>query len=113
MDLETQTQNPPANFPIEGPETNLAPLNVILTETVLSKLPVHNLAKKGRVNIEITKQGPDGKIDLKWEVSYSDRYGQARQLAYKLDTIVVDQVIEEAGRPLPPLLKLGSLRQFC
>jgi hypothetical protein len=27
--------------------TALAPLNIIRTETVLSKLPVHNLSKKG------------------------------------------------------------------
>src|SRR3954454_14151047 len=75
-----------------------AALDIIRTETVLSKLPVHNLAKKGRVDIRILKTTPDGKVDLKWEVSYSERYGQARQLAYKLDTIVIDRRIEEAGR---------------
>jgi hypothetical protein len=52
-------------------------------------------------------------VELKWEVSYSDRYGQARQLAYKLDTIVVDQRIEEVGRPLPHRICLGSLNQIA
>ena len=37
------------------------------------------------------------------EVSYSDRYGQARQLAYKLDTIIINHHIEEQGRPLPKI----------
>jgi hypothetical protein len=90
-----------------------ASLDIIRTETVLSRLPVHNLAKQGRVNIQITKKTPSGEIELKWEVSYSDRYGQARQLAYKLDTIIVNQRIEEAGRPLPRLLRIGSLNEIC
>ena len=108
---------PPHSADDESPATINAShrtlIDVIRTETVLSKLPVHNLSKKGRVNIEIRKQGPDSHLELRWEVSYNERYGQARQLAYKLDTIVIDQKIEKAGRPLPPILKLGSLRQFC
>src|SRR5947207_3214887 len=95
------------------PETDLGPLSVIRTETVLSRLPIHNLAKKGNVNIQILKTTPAGEVELKWEVSYSDRYGQARQLAYKLDTIVIDQRIEEAGRPLPERICLGSLRDVA
>jgi len=84
-------------------------LELIRTETVLSRLPVHNLAKQGRVNIQIIKTTPTGEVELKWEVSYSERYGQARQLAYKLDTIIINQRIDEAGRPLPKLLRIGSL----
>lgn len=88
-------------------------LELIRTETVLSKLPVHNLAKQGRVNIQILKTTPSGEVELKWEVSYSERYGQARQLAYKLDTIIVNQRIDEAGRPLPKLLRIGSLNEIA
>jgi hypothetical protein len=88
-------------------------LDLIRTETVLSRMPVHNLAKQGRVNIQIVKTTPAGEVELKWEVSYSERYGQARQLAYKLDTIIVNQRIDEAGRPLPKLLRIGSLNEIC
>src|SRR3984957_9352567 len=90
-----------------------AALDIIRTETVLSRLPIHNLAKKGNVNIQIIKTTPDGKIELKWIVSYSDRYGQARQLAYKLDTIVINHHIDEQGRPLPKMICLGSLRDVA
>ena len=96
---------------ISPPE--LGPLDVIRTETVLSKLPVHNLSKKGKVDIQILKTTPGGEVELKWEVSYSDRYGQAGQLAYKLDTIVIDQRINELGRPLPQRISLGSLNQIA
>jgi hypothetical protein len=95
------------------PDAELSPLSLIRTETILSKFPVHNLAKKGRVDIQIMKAGAKGDIELKWEVSYSERYGQARQLAYKLDTIVVDQRIDETGRPLPERICLGSLNQIA
>src|SRR5450755_2169534 len=97
--------------PMTPPEA--ATLDIIHTETVLSRLPVHNLAKRGNVNIQILKTTADGKVELKWIVSYSDRYGQARQLAYKLDTIVINHHIDEQGRPLPKMICLGSLRDVA
>jgi hypothetical protein len=60
--------------------TELAPLNIIRSETVLSKLPIHNLAKKGSVDINIVRRNVRGEVELKWEVSYNQRHGQARQL---------------------------------
>ena len=97
--------------PIDNREATA--LDIIRTETVLSRLPIHNLAKKGNVNIQILKTADDGKVELKWIVSYSDRYGQARQLAYKLDTIVINHRIDEQGRPLPQMICLGSLRDVA
>jgi len=113
LPMETEHQNQIGDSATAQTFTHPGPLDIIRTETVLSKLPVHNLSKKGRVNIQIIKQAPDGNVELKWEVSYSDRYGQARALAYKLDTIVIDQRIEEAGRPLPVRVCLGSLNQVA
>ena len=63
---------------------SLPPLNVIRTEHVLSQFPAHNLSKKGKIDIQIVKRNPQGEIEIKWEVTYNDRYGQARQIAYKL-----------------------------
>ena len=91
----------------------LVPLNLIRTETVLSRLPLHNLAKKGRVNIDITQKNADGDITLRWDVSYSEKYGQARQLAYKLDTIVINRRLEDYHRPLPYVIRLGSLTDLA
>jgi hypothetical protein len=88
-------------------------LDIIRTETVLSKLPIHNLAKKGRVDIRIIRTTPTGAVELKWEVSYNERYGQARQLAYKLDTIIINRRIDEKGRPLPEIIRIGSLNEIC
>ena len=102
-----------SHVPIQVPQPEAATLDIIRTETVLSRLPIHNLAKKGNVNIQILKMTPAGKVELKWIVSYSDRYGQARQLAYKLDTIVINQHIDEQGRPLPKMICLGSLRDVA
>ena len=102
-----------SGLPTSSPNSEATALDIIRTETVLSRLPVHNLAKKGNVNIQILKTNAEGKVELKWIVSYSDRYGQARQLAYKLDTIVINHHIDEQGRPLPKMICLGSLRDIA
>src|SRR5713101_1396666 len=102
-----------SQLPIPMSREESAALDIIRTETVLSRLPVHNFVKKGNVNIQILKTTADGKVELKWIVSYSDRYGQARQLAYKLDTIVINHHIDERGRPLPRIICLGSLRDVA
>jgi hypothetical protein len=91
----------------------LAPASIIRTETVLSKMPIHNLAKKGNINIHITRKGTDGKVELSWRVSPSRDYGEPRQLAYKVDTLIVNRRIDEEGKPLPPMIPLGSIRQIC
>jgi hypothetical protein len=93
--------------------TTLAPLNIIRTETVLSRLPIHNLAKKGNVKIKITQKNANGEIDLYWRVAPNAEYGEPRQLAYKLDTIVIHQRLHELGRPLPKVIRLGSITQIC
>jgi hypothetical protein len=91
----------------------VTPLTIIRTETVLSRMPVHNLAKKGRVDIEIVRRNGEGQVQLRWVVSHSDRYGQPRQLAYKLDTLVVNRRIDELGRPLGKIIRMGSLKEIC
>jgi hypothetical protein len=86
---------------------------VIRTETVLSRLPIHHLGKRGRLQIHITRRHPNGDLALHWDVSASDRYGPPRQLAYKLDTLIINRRLEEHGRPLPALLRLASLREMA
>ncbi len=93
--------------------TELAALNVIRTETVLSRYPVHKLAKQGSVSIEIREENEDGELRTQWEVSHNSKYGQPGPLAYKLDTLIVNRRIEEEPRPIPKIIKLGSLREIC
>jgi hypothetical protein len=90
-----------------------AAFETIRTETVLSRFPVHNLAKKGNVDIHILRRNERGEVEIRWEVSFNSKYGQPRQLAYKLDTLVVNRRLEEEGRPLPKLIRLGSLREIA
>src|SRR5579863_9954515 len=100
-------------LPVAATNAEAAALDIIRTETVLSRLPVHNLAKKGSIKISIIKKTETGEIELLWDISPSRDYGEPRQLAYKLDTIVINQRIDEAGRPLPKILRLGSLNEIC
>jgi hypothetical protein len=113
-DLTPALLAPPTELPPMPDEVSgLTPLNVIRTENVVSRFPVHNLSKKGKIEIQIVKRNSQGEVEIKWEVSYNDKHGQARQLAYKLDTIVINRRIEEEGRPLPKLIRLGSLREIA
>src|SRR4051794_37206380 len=93
--------------------TELVPLNVIRVETALSRYPVHRLAKQGTVSIEIREESPDGETLIKWEVSHNSRYGQPGPLAYKIDSLIVNRRIEESSRPVPKIIKLGSLHDIC
>ena len=90
----------------------LAPLSVIRTETVLSRLPIHTLSKRGEVNIQISRRNDRGEVDLRWEVSYNKKYGDARLLAYKLDTLIINKRIDQFARPLPRTIRLESLREI-
>ncbi len=108
-----QQQFGDAHLSVASATPEAAALDIIRTETVLSRLPVHNLAKKGSISIQIVRKTEAGEIELLWRVSPSRDYGEPRQLAYKLDTIVINQRIDEAGRPLPKLLRLGSLNEIC
>jgi hypothetical protein len=109
----TPHEEPGSGPPVPSTQTDSAAFDFIRTETVLSRLPVHNLTRHENVDIRILQKTTDGKLDLKWVVSYSDRYGQAGQLAYKLDTIVINHRIDQQGRPLPKMISLGSLRDIA
>ncbi|MGH9436514.1 MAG: hypothetical protein ACRD22_01135 [Terriglobia bacterium] len=91
----------------------LFPSTVTRVETALSKFPVHNLSKTESIAIHIYRKGDAGEADVHWTVSPSREYGEPRQLAYKVDTLIVNRKIDEAKRPIPRIIRLGSLRNLC
>lgn len=94
-------------------ELSSGPLRIIRTETVLSRLPAHSLSKKGSFEISIVRRNAAGEVELRWEVSHSAKYGPPRQLAYKIDTVIINRRIDEQGRPVPRILRIGSLREIA
>jgi hypothetical protein len=89
------------------------PVSTTRVETALSRFPIHNLTKGETIPIRITQKGQGGDTDISWSVSPSRDYGEPRQLAYQLDTLVINKRIDEASRPLPRLIRLGSYREIC
>jgi hypothetical protein len=87
-------------------------VNPIRVETVLSRFPVHRISKRGNIQIEINERGEAGELVTRWEVSHNTKYGQPGALAYKVDTLIVNRRIDEALRPVPEILKLGSLKEI-
>src|SRR3954470_6594911 len=100
--MRTGAGEPPERTP------ELAPFNVIRVETALSRFPVHRLAKQGTIGIEIRQRSEAGDVLIQWKVSHNSEYGQPGPLAYKVDTLIVNRRIEEASRPIPRIIKLGS-----
>ncbi len=98
---------------LSSTRAELAPLNRIRVETALSRFPVHRLAKKGTISIDLQRTLDDSHSDFRWKVSYNSEFGQPGPLAYKIDTLIVNRRIDEAPRPLPEIIKLGSLREIC
>lgn len=87
--------------------------SIIRTATALTRYPIHRLTKHGEIAIKLKIVDEDGQLTLLWEVSHNSKYGQPGPLAYKLDTLIINRRIEEAGYPLPEVLKIGSLSEIC
>lgn len=103
----------PAIEDVRTVDQEIVPLNRIRVETALSRFPIHRLAKKEIVAIDLQRVGENGEPDCRWEVTYNQKHGQPGPLAYKVDTLIVNRRIDEAGRPLPGVVKLGSLTDLC
>lgn len=86
----------------------ILPTEIIRTETVLSRFPIHRLSKSGKVSIEIKLKNSEGELTTRWKVK-----NPPDPLAYKIDTLIINRRIEEAGKPVPKLIKLGSLRELA
>ncbi len=86
-------------------EIDSAAVNRIRVETALSRFPMHRLAKKGEIAIKLK--------EVKWEITYTVKHGQPGPLAYKVDTLIVNRKVDEAMRPVPKVIKLGSLYQIA
>jgi len=89
------------------------PLRILRTETVLSRFPIHNLTTHGRVSIHLQRTNAQGDLDYLWDVSTSTHHGPPGPLAYKLDTLVINRLLDALPRPVPQVLHVGSLRQVA
>jgi len=88
-------------------------LDIIRTDTVISRLPAHNLFGQGGMNIQINKKDAGGQTKLSWRVSFNPDVGEAGQLAYRIETLIINRRIDDAGRPVPTMIRLGSLSEVC
>jgi hypothetical protein len=95
------------------PEGFPAEFSAIWVESVMAKLPLHTLSTQGQMQVRIEKRDEGGEVTLLWQVSASQQFGEPRHLAYRLDTLLINKRIDEAGPPTPKAIRLGSLRSIC
>jgi hypothetical protein len=86
----------------------LIPTDIIRTETALSRFPIHRLSKSGKVSIEIKVKNSEGELTTRWQVK-----NPPDPLAYKLDSLVINRRIDELGKPIPKVIRLGSLSEIA
>lgn len=84
-------------------------LTVLRTETALSRFPLHRLTNSQSVQIELKNESGS----VFWAIHHTTKFGQPGQLAYKIDTLIVNRRIEESGRPAPKIIRLGSLAEIA
>ena len=102
------------NPPVQASRRELDSINPLRSNVVLSKLPVHQLSKKDTTQIRlINRSQPGAQIDTYWKVFPNEEFGYPRQLAYRLDTLLINRKIDEAARPFPRIMRLGSLREIA
>lgn len=78
------------------------------SETALSRYPLHNIAKKARIEIKQSRKNARGKMEVTWEVR-----NPPGPLAYKVDTAIVNRRVDALRPNIPKLIRLGSLREIC
>lgn len=87
---------------------------IIRNETVLSRLPIHTLSKRGYEPINLKDEQLSNVTVEQWDISYSSSYGPPRQLGLKLDKLIINRRVDEARpRGIPKIIRLGSLREIC
>jgi hypothetical protein len=79
-----------------------------------TELPVHQISKQGGVDIRIIRRAdPHGQITMQWKVEPNLALGQPGQLAYHLDTWIINRRLDHLPRPIPRLIRLGDLREIA
>lgn len=105
---QSQETNQDSIAEIIGEEFDTASLRV---EAVLSKLPVHDLSGELNEPIKIERKNDRGKTEMLWHVG-PGLYGMPGPLAYRIDTAIINQRIDEQRPVIPKIIRLGSLRDI-
>jgi hypothetical protein len=88
-------------------------IDPIRVELLSTEMPIHQLAKQGGEEIRILTRNRDGRVKLQWRVDYNPSVGRPGQLAYRLDTWVINRRLNALRRPLPRLVRIGDLREIA
>jgi hypothetical protein len=83
-------------------------IDTIRVETALSRFPMHSLSgETSRISLQNIGSASH------WRVTFNAEYGPPGWLAYKIDTLIINRRIQESVRPIPKIIRLGSLREIA
>jgi hypothetical protein len=112
--MKKRATEPNEELPAISESHEMAKVIPIRTETVLSQYPIHKLSKDKRpVQIRFTTEGKGGRVETTWKVSPNAEYGHPGELAYKLDTLVINRLFDDLHPNVPEVIKIAdSLREL-
>lgn len=98
-------------------EQDLSITETLRSEFHLLKFPFFDLSprasKKDRIEIREIEETEEGKIEILWKVSRNIDANFPASFARKIHKEIVEKILNGAKRPVPRLIKLGSVRQIC
>jgi len=102
--------------PKQKTERKVIPLMPIRVEREFLDFPLHRLTGRGKNNtlekIEIEGVDQDGN-QLLWRVTANAQYGAPGELAYKLDRLYIDRLLDKAGTKKPKYIPLGTISEIA
>jgi len=97
----------------EGKGGEVVPVNFVRTENVLRKYPMHILQKgqEGVKDLVFREQGGE----VIWRVLFTAPEGAPGSLAYRIDRLIIDKVLDEQTRfgNVPEIIRLATLNEIC
>jgi hypothetical protein len=112
--MKKKDEDATALQPTQDDAREMAKVIPIRIETAINQFPFYQLSKgKDPIQIGITTYGARGKVSTQWRVSPNAEYGHPGSLAYKLDTLVINRLIDEMRPNVPDVLRLGSLSEIA
>ena len=110
--MKKKTQAVIAQQPEDNEQHEIAQVIPIRTETVLSQYPIHRLSKGSEpLEVCITTSNERGKVTTVWEVTANRKYGEPGILAYKLDTLFINRLIDEIT--IRDIIEASIAADFC
>ena len=98
-------------------DTVISPSNILRSEFNFLKYPFFDISskskKKDQIEIKIYEETDKGIIEILWKVSRHINSDIPSSFARRIHKKIVEEILNNIKKPVPRLIRVGSLRQIC